>query len=92
MSKKNPSSTTTQEVKIPSWLLDSLKPLLGESAANMLNFQRQGQEVLHGGDYRNAPQVDPMASSNRTAAVVRGGIDPEIAAGYYASRRGARTS
>ena len=85
MSKGGTSQTTQQQV-IPAWLQKALQPLLSESAGNMLNFQRQGQAVLSGGDYKSVPTIDPKAPAYNYPRT--GKFDPELMANYYTQRGG----
>ena len=84
---KGGSSTTTQTPQIPAWLQQALMPLLKESATNLANFNRQGQEVLQGGNYKNAQLMTPGATPGINYA---GKMDPELMARYYAQKGGTR--
>lgn len=54
-----PKQSTTENT-FPPWLMQALQPLMRASTENMLNFQSQGQQVLQGKDYRNAPTAQQL--------------------------------
>jgi len=71
MSKGSKPATTVTQQQIPTWLKDTLQPLLQGSTSKLIDFQNQGNAVLQGGNYKNVTPIADTLAAQRQARLQR---------------------